>query len=177
MSDMLSGDIFDDFCCIKKKISRQTGQNMLFHGWPWQSSSNMGCPQRRKEQLFPAVSKILSMSRSFWVTCHKSPKGSICTFDWKLTLRFVTKTFPLLMKCPDKVEQSHLQCVSSDPPQVISQLIHAMYCLLLSEKNEHDNQFNWANIDFFLLWLQEISEMLNEYGQICNNTNSSWKWN
>lgn len=53
------------------------------------------------------------------------------------------------MKCLNKVEQSHLQCVSSDPPQVISQLIHAMYCLLLSEKNEHDNQFNWANIDFF----------------------------
>lgn len=149
---------------------------MLCHDWRWQASSKLGVPQRRKEQLFPAVSKLPSMSRSFWVTCHKSLKGSICTFDWKLTLRFVAKTFLLLMKCLNRVEKSHSQCVSSYLPQVTSHLIHAMYCLLLSEKNEHDHQFNWAKIDFFCDYRKSLRCWMNMDKSV-SSTNSSWKCN
>lgn len=68
-------------------------QDRLYYDWLWQASSRPGCPQSRKEQLFSAVNQTSLLFWSFWVTCYKTFKGSIHTFDGKLTFKSTMETF------------------------------------------------------------------------------------
>lgn len=150
MTGVLSKNILDHVCCIKSK-SKPTGQNLFYYDWPWQATSKMEYPQRRKNSCSQQWTKSPHWAGVFgWLVINHS-KGLFAHLieNWLSDLLQKKLFYCWWGWWPRKEEKSHPLCVSSDLPQVASHLIHVVYCLLLLRKSEHDNQFNWANIDFF----------------------------